>query len=152
MANFNHQVPNKNLTGLEILANIMQHCTPQTNRNIMSGLQASMPDIVTKLRQKIITFEDLAYADSRGIQKLIKIVNMRDLAIAVVGCSEALVKNIAQNLSQNRMADFKSEITLVGQVSQNNVYEARDRIMSIVLELIESRDLFINRPGSDYKG
>ena len=50
------------------------------------------------------------------------------------------------------MADFKSEITLVGQVSQNNVYEARDRIMSIVLELIESRDLFINRPGSDYKG
>lgn len=71
------------------------------------------------------------------------------MAIAVVGCSEALVKNIAQNLSQNRMADFKSEITLVGQVSQNNVYEARDRIMSIVLELIESRDLFINRPGSD---
>ena len=150
MANFNQHIPNKNLTGVEILANIMQHCTPQTNRNIMNGLQTSMPDIVTKLRQKILIFEDLAYADSRGIQKLIKMINMRDLAIAVVGCSETLVKNIAQNLSQNRMADFKSEITLVGQVSQKDIYEARDRIMSIVLELLESRDLFINRPGNDY--
>lgn len=150
MANLNNNIPNKNLTGVEILANIMKHCTPQTNRNIMNGLQTSMPDVVTKLRQKIIIFEDLAYADSRGIQKLIKMINMRDLAMAVVGCSETLVKNIAQNLSQNRMADFKSEITLAGQVSQKDTYEARDRIISIVLELIESRDLFINRPGSDY--
>ncbi|GAB1354307.1 hypothetical protein MASR1M12_30450 [Erysipelotrichia bacterium] len=55
-------------TGLEILANIMRHCDAKTNRHIMNGLQKDVPHVVHELRKKIMMFEDLAYADARGVK------------------------------------------------------------------------------------
>lgn len=150
MVNYNNVSPKQHLKGIDILASIMQYCTPQTKRNILSGLRETMPKEVEELRKKVVMFEDLAYADSRGIQKLIKMLSLHDLALAVCGSSELLIKNLAQNLSQNRLNDFKEEIKAVGKVSQRDIENSQDRIMSIVSELIQSKELYISRPGSGY--
>ncbi len=150
LVNFQRHLPNQNLTGVEILANIMQHCNHQTQQNILTGLKDSMPETVMKLRQSIVLFEDLAYADAAGIQKLIKMLTLKDLATAVYGSSEAIVKNFAKNLSQNRLRDLKGEIRLVGRPSNQEISEARTRIMNIVSELVSSKNLFIIRPQSGY--
>lgn len=150
MANFHKHLPNDNLTGLEILSNMMQHCNLETQENILTGLKDTMPEAVLQIREKLVFFEDLAYADAAGIQKLIKMLTLKDLAIAVYGSSELLIKNFAKNLSQNRFQDFKTEIRLVGKVSKADVAEARKRIMSIVFELVASKNLFIIKSSDNY--
>jgi flagellar motor switch protein FliG len=150
LANFHKHLPNDNLTGLEILSNMMQHCNLETQENILTGLKDTMPEAVLQIREKLVFFEDLAYADAAGIQKLIKMLTLKDLAIAVYGSSELLIKNFAKNLSQNRFQDFKTEIRLVGKVSKADVAEARKRIMSIVFELVASKNLFIIKSSDNY--
>ncbi|MDN5280357.1 MAG: flagellar motor switch protein FliG [Clostridiales bacterium] len=133
-------------TGLEILANILRHCDSKTNRNILNGLQKDIPHLALELRKKILTFEDLAYADQRGLQKLLKLIRLRDLAIALKGSPQAVLKNIASNMSQRNLHDLKAEITATGPSREKEVEEARDRIMVVVAELLNSKELFINRP------
>lgn len=132
-------------TGLEILANILRHCDGKTNRHILSGLQKDVPHVVTELRKHILLFDDLAFADSRGMQKLLKIIRIRDLAISLRGASQAVLKNIAANMSQRALADLKSEIATSGTARESEVDAARERIMAVVAELINSKELFINR-------
>lgn len=136
-------------TGLEILANILRHCDGKTNRHILSGLQKEIPQVVTELRKHILMFDDLAYADSRGMQKLLKLVRVRDLAISLKGASQAVLKNIAANMSQRALADLKNEISTIGAVRESESDAARERIMAVFAELINSKDLFIHRPTDD---
>jgi flagellar motor switch protein FliG len=136
-------------TGMEILARIMRHCNAKTNRNILNGLQKDVPHLAAELRRKILTFDDLAYADGRGIQKLIKVIRLRDLAVALKGTPQAVLKNIAVNMSQRNLQDLKTEITAAGPTRESDVQAAQDRIMAVVAELIAAREMFINRPGDD---
>lgn len=133
-------------TGLEILANIMRHCDSKTNRNIMTGLAKDVPQVVLELRKKILMFEDLAYADARGVQKLLKIIRTRDLAVSLKGAPSAVLKNLASNMSQRGLGDLKGEIALIGPARESEVEAARERIMGAVGELINSKEMFINRP------
>ncbi|MEW6709976.1 MAG: FliG C-terminal domain-containing protein, partial [Candidatus Riflebacteria bacterium] len=101
-------------TGMEILARIMRHCDAKTNRNILNGLQKDVPHLASELRKKILTFDDLAYADARGIQKMLKLIPLRDLALALKGTPQAVLKNIAMNMSPRNLQDLKAEIAATG--------------------------------------
>lgn len=138
-----------NSSGLEILANIMRHCDGKTNRHILNGLQKDIPHLVVELRKRILVFDDLAYADARGVQKLLKIIRVKDIAISLKGAPQAVLKNIAANMSQRGLSDLKVEITTIGQARESEVDAARERIMTVVTELINSKELFINRPTDD---
>lgn len=138
-------------TGLEILANIMRHCDPKTNRNILGGLQKEIPHVVNELRRHIVMYEDLAYADSRGMQKLLKMVRIRDLALSLKGASQGVLKNIAANMSQRALADLKSEIATIGSARESEVESARERITAVFSELINSKELYLNRGNEDLR-
>jgi flagellar motor switch protein FliG len=136
-------------TGLEILANILRHCDAKTNRNVLGGLQKEVPHLAIELRKKILVFDDLAYADGRGVQKLLKFIRLRDLAIALKRSPKAVLKNIANNMSQRNLQDLKAEITATGPSKAADIEAAQDKIMAIVAELVASRELFIQRPADD---
>ncbi len=136
-------------TGLEILANILRHCDAKTNRHIIGGLQREIPQVAAALRMQIVMFEDLAFADPRGMQKLLKLVRIRDLSLALRGSSQAVLKNIAANMSQRALADLKNEIAMMGAAGESEVEAARERIMSVFNELLSAKELFINRPNED---
>lgn len=139
----------RNRSGIEILAKIMRHCNAKTNRNILNGLQKDIPHLAAELRKRILTFEDLAYADARGIQKLLKVIRLHDLALALKGAPKAVLKNIAINMSRRNLADLKTEIATIESSREVDILDAQDRILAIVAELISSRELFINRPSDD---
>lgn len=141
--------PLETSTGLEILANILRHCDSKTNKNVLVGLEKDVPHLAQELRKRILTFDDLAYADPRGVQKLIKLIRFRDLAIALKGSSHAVLKHIASNMSKRNLHDLKAEITAAGPTRESEVETARERIMQIVAELISKKELFINRPTDD---
>lgn len=136
-------------TGMEILANILRHCDYKTNRNILTGLERDIPQVAAELRKRIVTYEDLAYADVRGIQTLLKIVRTRDLAMSLKGASQNVLKNIASNLSARALNDLKEEISLIGSVRETEVEAARERVMTIAVELIKNKEMFVNRPTDD---
>lgn len=136
-------------SGIDVLAGILKHCDSKTNRNILNGLQRDMPQIATALRSKILTFDDLAYADSRGVQRLLKQISLRDLAIALKKTPEAILRNIANNMSPRALCDLKDEIKYIGRTTEKDAERARERIMLHVSRLISDKEMFINRPDAD---
>lgn len=128
----------------------MRYTNPQTTRNILQGLQASAPTIATELRRRLLLFEDLEFADPRGIQKLLKLTTLRDLALAMKGTSDGVLQNIAHNMSQRGIQDLRDEIQNLGPTPVTEIESARDRMMETIRRLIEKRELFIIRNGEGW--
>ncbi len=152
MANFNNKHENRynpflNRSSVDILASIMQHCNSATNSNIMAGLSKDKETtkVTAELKLKVRTFDDLAYVDARGMQKLLKLASIKDLATALRGANQSVIQNVASNMSRNNFLDLKYEIDMTKNISQKDIFEARDRILEIVSELISLNELYINR-------
>ena len=140
--------------GIDILADILQFCDIKTQTNIISGLtpfleKEKRPDLIAELHKQIIMFEDLAYANQAGIQMLLKYVTIKDLAVALMGAPEAVVKSIASAMSKNMFNDLKAEAALRQNASQSEISLARERILKEVKGLIKENRLYIEKPDSN---
>ena len=92
---------------------------------------------------------DLAYANSDGLQILLKFIKISDLAVALHGTPEAVIKNIATAMSKNMFNDLKAEVILRKNASQSEISLARERIMVEVKGLMRENRLYIEKPNSD---
>lgn len=129
----------------------MQYCEPAVNSHILTSLRATLPvGVIEQLRKKIITFEDLALGDDKGIQKLLKLTSIRDLALSLKGTPEAILHKIANNLSQRAIADLKEEIEHLGRRPLSEVEEARIRIVANAKKLVERKELYFIRSREDW--
>lgn len=140
--------------GIDILTDILQYCDEKTQTSIINGLtpilkKENRPDLINELRKQIIVFDDLAYADTNGLQMLLKFVNIKDLAIALIGSPESVIKNIATAMSKNMFSDLKAEVLLRKDASQSEISLARERILIEVKGLMRENRLYIEKPDSE---
>ena len=134
--------------GIDILADILQHTEPATVAHIMKGLQTQLPQIVGELRRRLLIFDDLGYADAHGVQKLLKRISLRDLALALKGAPDSVLQNLGNNMSQRLIQDLRDEITALGMKPASEIESARSRILGVVRDLINNHELLIERPGT----
>ena len=143
----------KRTRGIDILADILQFCDIKTQTDIIYGLTPILemekrPDLIKELRNQLILFDDIAYANIAGLQMLLKYVTIKDLAVALMGAPEAVVKNIASAMSKNMFNDLKTEASIMKNVSKSEISLARERILTEVKGLIKENRLYIEKPDS----
>lgn len=136
--------------GIDILADILKHTDAMTTRNLLKNLQNVEPGIAAELRKRIVSFEDLAYGDPRGLQRLVKIINIRDLAMALKGSQDGVLEAIAHQMSPRAIEDLRDSIAILGPARVSDVDAARFRIMEVVRQLLERHELYFSRDSDPY--
>lgn len=131
--------------GIDILADIMSYMEPMACERLLKNLQVQVPAIASELQKRLFTFSDLAFANSRGIQKLIKLISLKDLAMALKGADELVLKNFASNMSQNAIQMLKEEIIALGPRKKSEVEDARAKILSMARQLMQNNELYIQK-------
>ncbi len=135
--------------GVKSLVDILQWVDRNTERTIFDALNESNPELAEEVRKLMFTFEDLLQLDDRAIQQVLKEVEMKELALALKGASDALKEKIFRNMSERAVNMLKEEIEFMGPVRVRNVEEAQQRIVSIVRRLEEAGEITLSRGGED---
>jgi flagellar motor switch protein FliG len=131
--------------GIDILAEIVRRMDTIHSRNLIKNLQRSEPRIAAELRKRVFSFEDLVFADSRGLTRLLKSISLRDLALALKGAPEKLLGHVAHHMSRQAIVDLRDEISVLGPTPISEVEAARSRIIDMARKLMATRELFIQR-------
>ena len=135
--------------GAEFLAKILAGVERGVERIILERLDQSSPDLAAQVRKLIFVFEDIIKLDDKSLQRVLREVDFRDLALALRGCSEELKEKIFKNLSQRAAEMLKDEMDVSGPVRLKNVDEAQQRIVAIVRKLDEAEEIYISRGDED---
>jgi len=143
-----YQSEYKKAGGVPGLADILNRVDRGTEKFILTQLEIEDGDLAEEIRQCLFTFEDLVLLDDLAVQRVLKEIDTKDLALALKTANEAVTKRIFQNLSQRLQEMIKAEIEFMGPVRIKEVEEAQQKIVKIIKTLEEAGEIVISRGGN----
>ena len=135
--------------GINYVADVLNKVDRGTEKYIFDELSARDPALVEEIKKKMFVFEDILSLDSMSIQRFIRDVETKDLAIAIKGSNSEVAATLYANMPQRMQESIQQEIEYLHNVRMRDVDEAQQRIVGIIRHLEEEGELVIGKGGED---
>ena len=136
--------------GTKAVAAFLNRCHNATARTILEYIEQMDAQLAGEIKRLMFLFEDLLFVDDRGIQRILREVDKRELALALKVCDEKLKDKIFKNMSERARELLKEELQYMGPVRLKEVEGAQTRIVEIVKQLEEQSEIIVaGRSGSE---
>ncbi len=133
--------------GVKEVAEILNRVDRTAEKSIMADLEEKDPELADEIARLMFTFDDIVYVDDSGIQKTLREIETKDLALALKSANEEVAQKIYRNVSERAREMIKEEIEFMGPVRMRNVEEAQQKIVAVIRRLEESGELVISGRG-----
>jgi len=133
--------------GAKAVAEILNLIEVSAEKNILQSLEAEDPDLAAEVKNMMFVFEDITLLDDRSIQRLLKDVETKDLALALKATSDELKGKIFSNVSERVAVMIKEEMEFMGPTRLSDVEAAQNRIVESVRRLEEEGQIIISGRG-----
>lgn len=135
--------------GVDAIVAILNTVDRATEKHIMETLEIDEPELADEVRKKMFVFEDILLLDDRAIQRVLRDVDNKDLAIALKVANEEVKNVIFKNQSKRLAAMIQEDMEFMGPVRMKDVEEAQQKIVGIIRKLEDNAEIVISRGGGD---
>ncbi len=135
--------------GVNYIAEIMNKIDRSTEKFIFDELGRKDFKLAEEIRKRMFVFEDIVTLDSMSIQKFLREVDTKDMAVALKGSNKEVAAIIFENMSQRMGETIQSEMEYLHNVRVRDVDEAQQKIVSIIRRLEEEGEIVITKGGKD---
>jgi flagellar motor switch protein FliG len=125
------------LGGVKSIAEILNLIGQSAERSILTRINEQDPELATEIKNLMFVFEDINNLDDQSVQRVLKEVDNRELAMALKHVSDEVKKKIISNLSERAAQIIEEEIEYMGAVRLREVEDAQQRIVDIIRKLEE---------------
>jgi flagellar motor switch protein FliG len=139
----------KVIGGVQTIVNILNQVDRTTEKNIMEGMEKENSELAEKIKESMFVFEDIITLDDVSIQRVLREVETKELALALKGCSEEVANAIYRNQSKRAAASLKEDMEFLGPVRLMDVEKAQMHIINVIRRLDEAGEIVISRGGED---
>src|SRR5574344_1331636 len=131
--------------GVESLANILNRADRATEKNVIDLLEVQNPDLAEEVRELMFVFEDIVTLDDRAIQRVLREVDTKDLAMSLKGTKDDVREKIFKNMSERAQGMLREEMEYMGPVRAREVQEVQTKIVNIIRTLELAGEIVIVR-------
>jgi flagellar motor switch protein FliG len=121
--------------GVKGAADVLNSLDKKLSQSVLLELEKRNPELVNSIRQKMFTFEDLAKLDTPSLQKIMREVDMRDLAVSLKTASDKLKKTLLSAISKRAAETVNEEISFLGPLKKKDIEAAQLRVIESVRQL-----------------
>lgn len=139
----------QNVGGLDVLVNLLKHSSRMTEKTIIEALEDNEPELADQIKKRMFVFENIGTLDDRSIQRILREVEVRDLALALKATPEGVKEAILRNMSSRASAMLTEDMEASGPVRLRQVEEAQQRIVEVIRRLDDAEEIVIARGGDD---
>ncbi|MCE3236603.1 MAG: flagellar motor switch protein FliG [Vampirovibrio sp.] len=131
--------------GVESLAEIINRSDRTTEKAILDSLEMKDPEIAEQVRELMFVFEDIIHLDDRSIQRVLREVDTKDLALSLKGSNNDVQEKIFKNMSERACTILKDDMEYMGAVRAKDVQEKQTYIVSIIRALESAGEIVVSR-------
>ena len=129
---------------------ILKHMPGDDERKIIEDIEAVLPNVSSRLREKIFAFENVVNLSNAEVRILIdEIKDDALIAKALKGAGDEIRFKFLRNMSQNRATDILSDMEAMGSIRLTEVRESRDRIV-LIMRALDDNGAIRLRGGETY--
>ncbi len=135
--------------GVKFVAEMLNQVDRGAEKNILGNLERENPELATEIKNLMFVFEDIMLLDDRGIQRMLKEVDTKELGLALKGASDTVGDKFFKNMSSRAAEMMKEDMAFMGPVKVKDVEGAQQRIVDIVRRLEDDGEIVISGRGGD---
>jgi flagellar motor switch protein FliG len=135
------------LGGPKCLAGILNRLNVTITKDILVKLEERDPDTSYQVKRLMFIFDEIINISDKDIQKILREVDRKDLALSLKIADERLKEKIFKNMSERAADLLKEELQYMGMVKLKEVEDAQARIIDIIKALEEAGQISLNLRG-----
>lgn len=135
--------------GAAAVAKLLNITPGGLEKTLMEKIGARNQEIYDQIRRYMFVFEDLRLLDNRSMQRLLRDVESKELALSMKAASDELKQHILTNMSERAASALQEEIEFLGPVRVRDVEAAHGRIIDVVRQLEEAGEVVVSGRESD---
>jgi len=135
--------------GAQLVAAILNKTNNATAKSLLENIEERNPGLSGEIKRLMFLFEDIIMIDDKGIQRILREVDKRDLAMALKVADEKIQTKIFKNMSERAAEVIREELEFMGPVKLKDVEAAQVRIVDIIKVLEERDEIVISGRGSE---
>lgn len=135
--------------GIDFLVSVLTQVDRTTERSIMDQLEQTAPELADDIKKRMFVFENLVQLDDRSVQRVLREIDNRDLALALRGTTAAVRDHVFRNMSSRAAATVREDIESSPPMRLRNIEEAQQRIVDVVRRLEEEEEIVVSRGSGD---
>jgi flagellar motor switch protein FliG len=133
--------------GTKTIADILNLVETSAEKNILSALEAEDAELTAEIKNMMFVFEDIVLLDDRGIQRILREVETKDLSIALKASNDEVKHKIFSNVSERVSVMIKEEMEYMGPMRLSDVEAAQQRIVEVIRRLEEQGQIVVSGRG-----
>jgi len=135
--------------GVTALVSILNNVDRASEKLILTELDELDPEVAEKIRNQLFVFDDVVALDDRTLQKVLRNVVPKDLAVALKGVDDSVRDKFLRNVSERASEDLVEEIEMLGPTRLSTVESSQMQLVKIVREMEEAGEIVLMRGDDD---
>ena len=135
------------LGGAKCLAAILNRTNVSMVKEILDKMENIDAETTYEVKRLMFIFDEIININDKDIQKILREVDRKDLALALKITDERLKDKIFKNMSERAADLLKEELQYMGMVKLKEVEGAQARIIDIIKGLEEQGEISLNMRG-----
>ncbi len=135
--------------GVESAANILNAVSRSAEKSILGYLRERDPELSDEITSLMFLFDDITGLDDNAIQRIVKEVDSKTIALALKAAQNDLKEKIFKNMSERAAEMLQDELQFLGPVRVKEVENAQKLILDVVRELEEAGEITILSGGKE---
>lgn len=131
--------------GINAIASILNRSDRATEQNVLEILEEENPTLAQGVRELMFVFEDIIKLDDKSVQRILREVDTKDLALSLKGMKENVKSKILNNMSERAQQILLDDMEYMGPVRAKSVQEVQTKIVGIIRTLETSGEILIKR-------
>lgn len=138
----------KKIDGLKQAIEMLQGLDLAAQQSLIAEIARKDPEMAIKLKQNLVTFDDLQYLTVSMMKRLLQDIELDVLGLALRGANKETVDHLLNMFSTNMKRDI--EDILKGRPRPlSDVMEAQKKIMDVVHKLREKGEIVLSKDKSE---
>lgn len=135
--------------GVPALVGILNNTERAAEKQILADLEAIDPALAEEVRNQLFVFDDVVNLDDRTLQRVLRNVVPKDLAVALKGVDDAVRDKFLRNLSERAALDLVEEIDVLGPTRLSAVESAQAQVVKTVRNMEAAGEIMLSRGEDD---
>jgi flagellar motor switch protein FliG len=143
IARIGRQDSGDQIDGASVLAGILKHVGGGLEDSILSGIEEDNPELSRDIRERLFTADDIHRVGDRDVQKGLRDLGERDIALVLKGKSQTFRDKLLANVSQSKKTIILEEYEIMGTVRRDEVEKATRSFLEYFKRRWEAGDLVL---------
>jgi flagellar motor switch protein FliG len=135
--------------GPAVVAEVLNLVTPSLEKAIMRGVEERDAALSEQIRNLMFVFEDVVSLDDRSLQRVLREIDVKELALALKAASNEVRNKIMGGMSQRASSSLKEEMEMLGPARKRDIESAQTAIVAMIRKLEDAGEIVVGGGADD---